>query len=89
MDTKELKEMAERAQEDLLTLVLEIFKTEKDRVVGPAKITEALGLSKRLEVGEDQHNDRIAQGLINELRNRGKLKYFKGSGCQYIAGAEG
>lgn len=62
----------EKAQADLLNAVLEIFKDKPDQSFGPAHITKAAGLFKGLNNG--QQNDRISQGLINELLNQGKLK---------------
>ena len=77
-----IKEKAQKAQADLLDAVLDIFKDKPDQSFGPAYITKEAGLSKGLKDGTQ--NDRISQGLINELLNQGKLKKKKSDRGGYI-----
>lgn len=85
-----LKEKAEKAQEDLLKVVLEVFKYKNNWVEkAPSYITDTLGLFKKLKK-EGKHEltkgqtHRFAQGLINELLNRGQLEHKKEKGYKYI-----
>ena len=73
MNTKELLEL-------LLKQVLELFKAHRDQVLGPSKITKGVGLYRGLNeeaitkwVFTGTHNDKLAQGFINELLNRDKI----------------
>ena len=74
MKMNEYQKKAKKAQEELLDVVLAIFENRPRPVqpLGPARITKEAGLFKGLNNG--QQNDRIAQGLINELLNRELLK---------------
>ena len=87
-DYKKIKSKALVAQEDLLATVLCIFRKNKHmRPLGPSDITRELnlcrGLNEKTQKQWDftgQHNDKLAQGLINELLNRGKIKRVKSYG---------
>ena len=75
-----------KSLELLLNQVLDYFKDRKDQVLGPSKITEGVGLYKGLNKKSRERwglvgtqNDRLAQGLINELLNSGKIKRIKKS----------
>lgn len=78
-------EKAKKAQEDLLFAVLEIFKKNPKKLFGPSDITREANLFKRLEDPVkhgfsivSKNNDRLSQGIINELLNRDKLERVKG-----------
>ena len=83
IEEKKVKEKAQKAQEDLLDTVFEIFKNNPNQSFGPASITKVAGLFKGLNNGTQ--NDRIAQGFINELLNRDKIKKVSGGGYQIKA----
>jgi len=74
-----IKEKAQKAQQDLLDAIFKIFKDKPDHLFGPADITKTAGLFKGLKDNKKHNlkgkqNDRIAQGLINELLNQDKLE---------------
>ena len=88
--TDHLKERAKKAQEELLEIVLEVLKAKNDWFKkAPSYITNELDLFKQLntkgrhEFGGTE-NHRFAQGLINELINRGELEHKKDKGYRYI-----
>ena len=78
-----MRAVAQRAQEDLLEVVLKVFQSKNDWVEkGPSFITDRLNLFKKLRAEgkhemKGQHAHVLAQGLINELLNRGELEHRK------------
>ena len=84
MKQEDIKRKIQKAQKELLEAILEFFKKHKDLALGPSDITRELGLFKGLnkETVKDYsftgtHNDKIAQGFINELLNQKKIKRVK------------
>ena len=66
--------------ESVLKQVLDYFKAHQDQVLGPSDITKGVGLYRGLNEKTRKrwgftgtHNDKLAQGFINELLNRGKI----------------
>ena len=68
-----IKEKARKAQGELLSVALEFFENNPEKS-GPSDVTRAMDLFKGLDPQKadkyglkSPQNDRIAQGLINEL----------------------
>ena len=85
-----LKRKAQKAQEDLLDIVVEVFRNTEGWIEkAPSYITDEADLFKKLEAKGNHEmkkgqNHRLAQALINELLNRGKLEHKKDKGYRYI-----
>ncbi len=84
MQQEDIKRKAQKAQKELLESVLEFFKKYKDLPLGPSDVTRELDLFKGLNKETVEaysftgtHNDKIAQGFINELLNQKKIKRVK------------
>ena len=87
-----MERKSQQTQENLLSEVLGLFKKYKNHPpLGPADVTRELGLFKGLNEQTRKiynftgtHNDKIAQGFINELLNRKKIKRVKAFGTKWI-----
>ena len=66
-----LRDRAQKAQKELLDVVLEFYKQNPERCFTATKIRKALGLYRGIE---EKSNDWIAQGFIFELETKGLLK---------------
>ena len=88
MDQNQLiKEKVKNSHNILLDAIYKIFYDNPEEVYGPADITKIAELFRGLNQKTQkqwhftgQQNDRLAQALINELLNRGKIKRVKSYG---------
>ena len=81
-----MKTKKNESLELVLNQVLEFFRDHQNETLGPSKITKGVGLYRGLNKESMEQwglimsqNDRLAQGFINELLNRGKIKRVKKS----------